>query len=65
MLNSKGLRHSWLRDIRDDDGVNADIALELQRMLMMGTKAEIQHVDDDGDVSAWVKRRMQELDVIL
>jgi len=37
---------------------------ELQKMLMLNTKAEIQAVDNQGDIKAWLDRRLcQELSI--
>jgi len=38
----------------------ADLRVELQCMLMLGYKAEIQSVDDNGDLSRWAEERLGE-----
>ena len=48
-----------MKDIcsHEGDGVNADNVeqfLELQRMMMLNIKAEIQAVDNFGNVTAWL-----------
>lgn len=44
----------------DHDGVIAETVLELQRMLMMNMKAEIQAMNDDGDISTYLERKLVE-----
>lgn len=36
------------------DHVATGMAIEIQRMLMIGTKCEIQRIDDSGDLAAWL-----------
>ncbi|KAK1966926.1 type IIB DNA topoisomerase [Colletotrichum sublineola] len=45
-----------------EDGANGDIICrrELQVMLYLGVKAEIQAVDDAGDMSGWLDRNMRD-----
>lgn len=42
----------------DHDGVIAEAVLELQRMLMANMKAEIQAMNDDGDISTYLERKL-------
>jgi hypothetical protein len=41
-------------------GRESDLMAELQRMLVLGYKVEIQAVDDVGDVSRWLGERLRE-----
>lgn len=44
----------------DRDGVVAEAVLEIQRMLMMNMKAEIQAMNDDGDIATYLERKLVE-----
>jgi hypothetical protein len=38
----------------ETDHVAMEMVIELQRMLMIGTKCEIQWIDDSGNLAAWL-----------
>lgn len=42
----------------DDDDVADELGLELQRMLVLGVKAEIQWLDEAGSITHWLDREM-------
>ncbi len=42
----------------DWDGERGDQMRELQRMLMLNIKAEMQAVDNYGDIAEWLDRRL-------
>ena len=45
---------------RSDDSNNVDVRCELQRMLMLGYKAEIQAADDNGNLSRWAETHLMQ-----
>lgn len=44
----------------DTDGVVAEAVIELQRMLMMNVKTEIQAMNDDGDIATYLEKKLVE-----
>lgn len=51
---------NMLKDIGENiDGYDMECRRELQVMLFLGVKAEIQAVDDAGDISNWLDEQMR------
>jgi meiotic recombination protein SPO11 len=47
-----------VHDLLQDDEVAEGLRIELQRMLMLGVKTEIQWLDDSGSIAQWLDREM-------
>lgn len=47
-----------LRDENSDDDNEIELVHELQVMLMLNFKAEIQLVDNNGDITHWLDERL-------
>lgn len=41
-----------------DDEVAAEMKIEIQRMLLLGVKTEIQWLDESGSITQWLDRQM-------
>lgn len=47
-----------VNNLPQNDGVAEELKAELQRMLMLGVKTEIQWLDESGSITQWLDREM-------